>query len=275
MSKTYISPSGESKLVNKIYIGDPDKSVARMVKKAYIGDENNIARLVFIFLAWSYNTPELYSTATEQTGSVSGHTAFEFDEETGYFTMVGSKSDHDLASLYDSGAYVYTDAYYATGLHYLTAKKVSNKTSIPMYTYDVWAMDKKIGYDNLRYEENDTVTGYTTLTKGGNASGPTFSLSGYFDTEFYEQFEDRGGKYYTKSSSEPGYREWTVTYNPSNWGYTQSYVHYYPVQSSETFSTKQSTGWNANKDVYMANEVVGSKNTYTVDTYRIKAIENE
>jgi hypothetical protein len=246
-----------------------------MVKKAYIGDENNIARLVFMFAAWYCDKPELYSTATGQTGSISGYDSFELDEETGYFTMLGSNLEHDLASLYNSGAYVYTDAYHTTGLHYLTAKKVSDKASTPMYTYDIWAMDKKICYDNLRYEENDTVTGYTTLTKGGNASGPTFSLSGYFDIEFFEQFGEEGGKYYTKDSREPGYYEWTVTYDPSSWGYTQSYVHYYPVQSSETFSSKQSTGWNANKDVYMANEVVGSKNTYTVDTYRIKAIENE
>jgi hypothetical protein len=146
--------------------------------------------------------------------------------------------------------------------------------SIPMYTYDIWAMTKSIGEDKTRYEENDIVTGYTSLTKGSNASGPTFNLSGYFNTEFFEQFGEEGGKYYTKSSSEPGYCEWTVTYNPSNWGYTQSYIYHYPVQSSETFSSKQSTGWNATKDVYMGNEVVGSKSTYTVDTYRIKAIEN-
>lgn len=274
MSKTYFSPSGTSKLVNKIYIGDPDKALARIVKKAYIGDENNIARLVFIFAPWSCGNPELYSTVTGQTGGISGHTAFELDEETGYFTLLGSKSTYDLASLYSSGDYIYTGAYHSTDLHYMELKKVSDITSVPMYTYDIWAMAKRTGQDSLRYEENDIVTGYTSMTKGGNASGPTFNLSGYFNTEYFEQFGEEGGKYYTKSASEPGYREWTVTYNPSNWGYTQSYIYHYPVKSSETFSSKQSTGWNATKDVYMGNEVVGSKSTYTVDTYRIKAIEN-
>lgn len=274
MSKTYISPLGMTYLVDKIYLGDPSKSIARAVKKVYIGDENNIARLVFIFAPWYYGDPVLYSTNTGQTGSISGHDTFEFDDETGYFTLLGSETDHTLANLYASGAYVYTDTYHSTGLHYMVLQKVSDVLSIPTYTYDIWAMDRKYGEDGLRYEENDIVTGYTTITKGGNSSGPTFSLSGYFNTEFFEQFGEEGGTYYTKSSNEPGYYEWTVTYNPSNWGYTQSYIHYYPVKSSETFATRQSTGWNANKDIYMNNETVGSKTTYTVETYRITAIEN-
>ena len=274
MSKTYISPVDKAYGVEKIYIGDPNTSVARAVKKAYIGDLNGIARLIFMFAAWSYGQPKLSATATGQTDSISGYSNFEFDDETGYFTLLGAKTTYDLASLYSSGNYVYTGAYHATGLHYLELKKVSDMESIPMYTYDIWAMTKSIGEDKTRYEENDIVTGYTSLTKGGNASGPTFNLSGYFNTEFFEQFGEEGGKYYTKSSSEPGYCEWTVTYNPSNWGYTQSYIYHYPVKSSETFSSKQSTGWNANKDVYMANEVVGSKSTYTIETYNIEAIEN-
>lgn len=274
MSETYISPSGAAYLVNKVYLGDPNTSIARVVKKAYIGDENNIARLIFIFAPWYCSEPKLYSTVTGQTGTISGHDTFEFDDETGYFILLGSITNHTLASLYSSGSYVYTGAYHSTGLQYMEYKKVSDVVSTPMYTYDIWAMAKARGEDNIRYEENDIVTGYTTLTKSGNISGPTFNLSGYFNTEFYEQFGEEGGTYYTKSSKEPGYYEWTVTYNPSNWGYTQSYVHYYPVQSSETFSSKQIVGWNATKDVYMNNEVVGSKNSYTVETYRITAIEN-
>lgn len=274
MSKAYISSSEKNYLVDKIYIGDPNQSVARMVKKAYIGDENNIAQLVFIFALWYYSDPVLYSTSTGQTGSISGYSDFYFDDETGYFTILGSKSTYYLSDLYSSGNYVYIDSHHTTGLHYMTLQKVIDKTSVPTYTYDIWAMDKKIGEDKTRYEENDIVVGYTSITKGGNASGPTFNLSGYFNTEFYEQFGEEGGTYYTKSSSEPGYRKYTVTYNPSNWGYTQSYIHYYPVKSSETFATRQSTGWNANKDIYMNNETVGSKNTYTVATYRITAIEN-
>ena len=274
MSKTYISPVDKAYGVDKIYIGDPNTSVARTVKKAYIGDPNGIARLVYLFAPWSYKQPVLNTTVTGQTGSISGYANFEFDEETGYFTLLGAKNTYDLASLYSSGNYVYTGAYHATGNHYLEAKKVSGVQSTPTYTYDVWAMAKDRVQDNVRYEENDTVVGYTSVTKGGDASGPTFSLSGYFNTEFYDKFEDRGGTYYTKPSKGPGYYEWTVTYNPSTWNYTQTYVHHYPVQSSETFATKQTTGWNANKDVYMANEVVGSKSTYTVDTYHIPAEEN-
>lgn len=275
MSKTYISASEKNYLVNKIYIGDPNRSIARMVKKVYIGDENNIAQLVFIFAPWCYSDPVLSSTSIDQVGSISGHSSFEFDDETGYFTLLGSKSTHYLSDLYASGNYVYTGVYHASGLQYMTLQKVIDKTSIPTYTYDIWAMDKKTGEDKTRYEENDIVVGYTSVTKGGNASGPTFNLSGYFNTEFYEQFGEEGGTYYTKSSSEPGYREYTVTYNPSNWGYTQSYIYHNPVKSSETFATRQSTGWNANKDIYIGNETVGSKSTYTVETYRITAIENE
>ena len=274
MSKTYISPSGTAYGVEKVYIGDPNTSVARMVKKAYIGDPNGIARLIYAFAPWSYKQPVLNATITGQTGNISGYAGFEFDEETGYFTLLGAKTTYSLASLYSSGNYVYTGAYHATGNHYMEAKKVSGVQSSLTYTYDVWAMAKSRGEDNMRYEENDIVVGYTSLTKGGNASGPTFNLSGYFDTEYFEQFGEEGGKYYTKPSKDPGYYEWTVTYNPSNWGYTQSYIYHYPVKSSETFATKQSTGWNANKDVYMANEVVGSKSTYTVDTYHIQAEEN-
>lgn len=274
MSKTYISPAGKACEVEKIYIGDPTASIARTVKKVYVGDENNRARLVFVFAPWSYSNPVLHSSIAGQVGTISGHNSFEFDDQTGYFTLLGSKVTYDLASLYASGSSVYTGAYHATGLYYMTLQKVVDKASVPTYTYDIWAMDKKIGTDPFRYEENDIVTGYASITKGGNASGPTFNLSGHFDTEFYEQFGEEGGTYYTKSSSEPGYREYTVTYNPSNWGYTQSYVYHYPVKSSETFATRQSTGWNANKDIYMANETVGSKSTYTVDTYQITAIEN-
>jgi hypothetical protein len=274
MGKTYIRSADTAYLVDNIYLGDPNTSIARVVKKAYIGDENNIAQLVFVFALWSCSEPTLYSTVTGQTGTISGHNTFEFDNETGYFTLLGSATDHTLASLYSSGAYVYTGAYHATGLQYMECKKVSDVASTPMYTYDIWAMAKGYGEDKTRYEENDTVVGYTTLTKGGNTSGPTFNLSGYFNTEFYDQFGEEGGTYYTKSSKESGYREYTVTYNPSTWGYTQSYIHHYPVQSSETFSSKQTIGWNATKDVYMNNEVVGSKNSYTVDTYRITAIEN-
>lgn len=274
MSKTYISPSGTAYLVNKIYLGDPNTSIARVVKKAYIGDENNIARLVFIFAPWYCSEPTLYSTVTGQTGTISGHDTFEFDDETGYFILLGSATDHTLASLYSSDSCVYTYTYHATDMQYMEYKKVSDVVSTPMYTYDIWAMTKDIGEDATRYEENDIVTGYTTLTKSGNASGPTFNLSGYFDIEFFEQFGEEGGTYYTIDRSEPGYYEWTVTYNPSNWGYTQSYVHHYPVQSSETFSSKQTIGWNATQDVYMNNEVIGSKNSYTVETYRVTAIEN-
>lgn len=274
MNKTYISPSGTAYGVEKVYIGDPNTSVARMVKKAYIGDPNGIARLIYAFAPWSYKQPVLNATVTGQTGSISGYANFEFDEETGYFTLLGAKNTYNLANLYSSGNYVYTLAYHATGNHYLEAKKVSGVQSTPTYTYDVWAMAKARGTDNLSYEENDTVVGYTSVTKGGNASGPTFNLSGYFDTEFYDKFEDRGGTYYTIDPAEPGYYEWTVTYNPSTWNYSQTYIHHYPVQSSETFATKQTTGWNTNKDVYMANETVGSKSTYTVDTYHIQAEEN-
>ena len=274
MSKTYISASEKNYLVDKIYIGDPNQSVARMVKKVYIGDENNIARLVFIYAPWYYSDPVLYSTNAGQVGSISGYSNFQFDDETVYFTLLGSKSMHYLGDLYSNGNYIYTDIYHATGMHYMTLQKVVDKSSIPTYTYDIWAMDQKIGEDKTRYEENDTVVGYTSITKGGNTSGPTFNLSGYFNTEFYEQFGEEGGIYYTKSSSEPGYRKYTVTYNPSNWSYTQSYIYYYPVKSSETFATRQSTGWNANKDVYINNETIGSKTTYTVETYRITAIEN-
>jgi hypothetical protein len=273
MSKTYLSIDGTALDIEKIYIGDPNSSVARFVERVYIGDENNIAQLVFIYIPWYCGDPVLYSTSSGQTGVITGHDSFEFDNQTGYFTLLGSESDHNLASLYASGEYVYTDAYHSIDLHFLEYQKVSDVESIPMYTYDIWAMAKAYGEDNLRYEENDTVTGYTTITKSGDTSGPTFSLSGYFNTEFFEQFGEEGGTYYTKSSSEPGYYEWTVTYNPSNWGYTQSYVHYYPVWSSETFSSKQSIGWNATKDIYMNNEVVGSKSTYTIETYRITAIE--
>ena len=274
MSKTYISPVDKAYGVDKIYIGDPNTSVARTVKKAYIGDPNGIARLIFMFAAWSYGQPVLSATATGQTGSISGYSNFEFDNETGYFTLLGAKNTYDLSSLYSSGNYVYTGAYHTTGNHYMEAKKVSGVQSTPIYTYDVWAMAKGRGEDGTRYEENDTVAGYTSITKGGNASGPTFNLSGYFNTEYFEQFGEEGGTYYTKDSSESGYYEWTVTYDPSNWGYTQSYVHHYPVKSSETFATKQSTGWNANKDIYMANEKVGSKSIYTVETYKIEAEEN-
>jgi len=274
MSKTYISPSSTACLVNKIYLGDPSKSIARAVKKAYIGDENNKAQLIFIYTSWSCSDPVLYSTATDQTGSISGYSNFEFDNETGYFTLLGSATDYTLANLYVSGACVYTETYHAPGMQYMVLQKVSDIKSTPMYTYDIWAMTKARGEDKIRYEENDTVTGYTALTKGGGASGPTFNLSGYFNTEFFEQFGEDGGTYYTIDRSEPGYYEWTVTYNPSNWGYTQSYVHHYPIQSSETFSSKQIVGWNVTKDVYMNNEVIGSKNLYTIETYRIIAMEN-
>jgi hypothetical protein len=275
MSKTYFSPSGKACVVEKIYIGDPATSVARVVQKAYIGDSNNKAQLVFVFAPWYYSDPILQSTNTGQTGSISGYSDFQFDDQTGYFTLLGSKSTYNLANLYVNGNYVYTGAYHATGLHYMTLQKVVDKASVPTYTYDVWTMATKTGEDNLRYEENDIVTGYTSITKGGNASGPTFNLSGAFNTEFFEQFGDEGGTYYTKSSSEAGYREYTVTYNPSNWSYTQSYVYHYPVKSSTTFATRQSTGWNTNKSVYTANETVGSQTTYTVNTYKIEAVENQ
>lgn len=272
MSNTYISPSGTAYLVEKIYLGDPNTSIARAVKKAYIGDENNIAKLVFIFAPWYYSDPVLVATVNGQTGSISGHDTFHFDDQTGYFILLGSATAHTLSDLYASGACLYTYTYHITDLQYMEYKKVTDVESTPMYTYDVWAMTKEYVEDNVRYEENDTVVGYTTLTKGGNTSGPIFNLSGYFNTEFYDQFGEEGGTYYTKSSKEPGYYEWTVTYNPSNWGYTQSYIHHYPVQSSETFSTKQKIGWSAN--VYINNEVVGSKKSYTVETYRVTAIEN-
>ena len=274
MSKAYISPSGKAYEVDKIYLGDPTKSIARVVQKVYVGDNNSKARLVYVFAPWSYSDPVLYSTSTGQVGSISGYGDFHFDNQTGYFTLLGSKTTYDLGSLYTSGKYVYTSTYHATGLQYMTLQRVVNKTSTPTYTYDVWAMAKENFTDNVRYEENDTVVGYTSITKGGNTSGPTFTLSGRFDTEFYEQFGEDGGKYYIKNSSDPGYYEYTVTYNPSTWNYSQTYVYYYPVRSSETFADRQSTGWNVSKDIYIANETVGSKYTYTVDTYKITATEN-
>lgn len=274
MSKTYIGLVGKNCMIDKIYIGEPNKQIARMVKKAYIGDQNNKARLVFLFVSWTYSSPTLQSTHSGQTGSIYGYSNFEFDDQTGYFTLLGPKSEYSLDSLYSSGRYIYISAYHATGLHYMTLQKVSDKTTDSSYTYDVWTMKKSFGTDDTRYEENDTVIGYTSITKGGSASGPTFGLSGRFDTEFFEQFGDTGGKYYIKDPSEPGYYEYTVTYNPSTWSYTQSYVYYYPVQSTETFASRQSTGWNASSDMYRANETVVSTETYTVETYKISAIEN-
>ena len=46
MGKTYVSPSGTAKELQKIYVGNSN-NVAQEIKRAYMGDANGIARMVF------------------------------------------------------------------------------------------------------------------------------------------------------------------------------------------------------------------------------------
>lgn len=46
MGKTYVSPSGTAKELQKIYVGNSN-NIAQEIKRAYIGDSNGIARMVF------------------------------------------------------------------------------------------------------------------------------------------------------------------------------------------------------------------------------------
>lgn len=67
MGKTYISPSGLAKEVQKIYYGN-ENNLAQEISKVYIGDSNGVARLVFgnsAILPREYQQVEyIYNTVT-------------------------------------------------------------------------------------------------------------------------------------------------------------------------------------------------------------------
>ena len=138
--RAYIGAQGTAQQTHKIYVGD---GVAHRAKKAYMGDENGIARLVFMDggKAWAKYSCEVsfeYIRDDAYVGQVSLYStphgvgvpiAWEFDPRSGfYYTHVENREPDNLAGTYvisDTGVDVLTELLrteeYMTRLYYVYA----------------------------------------------------------------------------------------------------------------------------------------------------------
>lgn len=235
MSKTYIgNASSVSRQSKKIYFSPA--GVAQKVKKAYLGDDNDIAQLVFSS-GWTLGAEVLSGTATGQTSSIRGYDSYTFTEDTGVIALSGSQTYHTLASLLSSGKPVYTAV--SSDTHTLTLKRVtdSSTSSSTSYSQGSWSSTSK----SSAYDDTFTVSGATSYSF--NSTTGKYSVSGSGSDSLTPEDDDHtGNSYYSVSSDGKTLTEkWGAVEYPYGYIYTRTRGVTSSTSTSTTYTVKTYT----------------------------------
>lgn len=170
--KAYIGEQGTAQQARKIYVGD---GVAHLVKKAYLGDENGIARLVFTngpaWLKYSCNTSTTYERTDARVGETDTYTLwdrgalfteYKFDESYGF---AGLDWDHYVT---------FDDASQAAGAYCFSSEAVWQLGSI------VEVLDQYGDTKGYTYETScvGSAEEHTEYSKGSTSYGTIYAEEG-------------------------------------------------------------------------------------------------
>lgn len=167
--KAYIGAQGTAQQARKIYVGT---GKARMAKKAYLGDENGIARLVFTggaaWLKYSCDSSTTYEWTDARVGETGTYTlwdrgalftAYTFDEVEGFY---GDGWDNYVT---------FEDASQAAGAYSFSSESVWQLGAI-IEVHDQYGDTKGYTYETTCVASAEA---YTSYSKGSTSYGTIYA----------------------------------------------------------------------------------------------------
>ena len=242
MGKTYISPSGLAKEVQKIYYGD-ENNLAQEISKVYVGDQNGIARLVFgnsailpreyqqVEYIYNTNSGVYINTGLVFRGSnklVCRTQYYQIQHNDYNYNGDNSTNYNEDYFGHNNNGYFVSTGYGKSGSYgYISTTIRSDDTNIHEFTIDhknkIWKVDNQSNTSSRNLNNNSSGTLFLFATRNSSSN---YSYQGYYQRlysfKWYNNDILTRSFYpcYRKSDNAVGlYEIFTNTFFPKTGGY--------------------------------------------------------